>query len=41
VPLNAPLAIVARTLYAPDRTVICAYQGFNRGDTFRLKMRLR
>jgi GntR family transcriptional regulator len=41
VPLNAPLAIVARTLYAPDDTIICLYQGFNRGDTFRLKMRLK
>ena len=41
VPLNAPLAIIGRTLYAPDDTVICIYQGFNRGDTFRLKMRLK
>ena len=41
VKLNAPLAIIGRTLYAPDDTVICIYQGFNRGDTFRLKMRLK
>lgn len=41
VTLNAPLAVIGRTLFGPDGTVICTYQGFNRGDAFRLKMRLR
>lgn len=41
IPLNAPLAVVHRTLYGPDHTLLCLYQSFNRGDTFRLKMRIR
>jgi GntR family transcriptional regulator len=41
IPLNAPLAVVHRTLYAADHTLLCLYQSFNRGDTFRLKMRIR
>ena len=41
IPLNAPLAVIHRTLYGTDDTLLCLYQSFNRGDTFRLKMRLR
>ena len=41
IPLNAPLAIVHRTLYGKDDRLLCLYQSFNRGDTFRLKMRLK
>jgi GntR family transcriptional regulator len=41
VPLNAPLAVVHRSLYGKDDRLICLYQSFNRGDTFRLKMRLK
>jgi GntR family transcriptional regulator len=41
IPLNAPLAVIHRTLYGADDTLLCLYQSFNRGDTFRLKMRLR
>jgi GntR family transcriptional regulator len=39
--LNAPLAVIQRMLYGADDKLICHYQSFNRGDTFRLKMRLR
>jgi GntR family transcriptional regulator len=41
VPLNSPLAVIQRTLYGTDDTLLCLYQSFNRGDTFQLKMRLR
>lgn len=41
IPLNSPLAVIHRTLYAPDNTLLCLYQSINRGDAFRLKMRLR
>jgi GntR family transcriptional regulator len=41
IPLNAPLAVVHRSLYGVDHTLLCLYQSFNRGDTFRLKMRIR
>jgi GntR family transcriptional regulator len=39
--LNAALAVIHRTLYGADDSVLCFYESFNRGDTFRLKMRLR
>jgi GntR family transcriptional regulator len=41
IPLNAPLAVIHRTLYGTDDTVLCLYQSISRGDAFRLKMRLR
>jgi GntR family transcriptional regulator len=41
VTLNAALAVIHRTLYGADHKVLCFYESFNRGDTFRLKMRLR
>jgi GntR family transcriptional regulator len=40
-PLNAPLAVIHRTLYGADDTLLCLYQSFTRGDAFHLKMRLR
>ena len=40
-PLNAPLAVIDRTLYGSDDKLLCVYQSFTRGDTFQLKMRLR
>jgi GntR family transcriptional regulator len=39
--LNAPLAVIHRALYGANDRLLCVYQSFNRGDTFRLKMRLR
>lgn len=41
IPLNSPLAVIHRTLYGRDDTLLCLYQSINRGDAFRLKMRLR
>jgi GntR family transcriptional regulator len=41
VPINAPLAVIHRTLYGADDTLLCLYQSFTRGDAFHLKMRLR
>jgi DNA-binding GntR family transcriptional regulator len=39
IPLNAPLAVIHFS--GADDVLLCLYQSFNRGDTFRLKMRLR
>ncbi|HEY6995171.1 MAG TPA: GntR family transcriptional regulator [Xanthobacteraceae bacterium] len=41
VPLNAPIAVIHRTLYGADDVLLCLYQSFTRGDSFRLKMRIR
>jgi DNA-binding GntR family transcriptional regulator len=41
VPINAPLAVIHRTLYGADDTLLCLYQSFTRGDAFHLKMTLR
>jgi GntR family transcriptional regulator len=41
IPLNAPLAVIHRTLYGTDDRLLCLYQSVSRGDAFQLKMRLR